>query len=218
MFRNQGLKISALLLSFGASLALTGCGGASAKPKTRGAALSSSGTVIGGSTDNDIPVALPSATPSSTPSTGTPPYSYRVGATGYTSTTVTVYTNQTLKVKFTPGIQDENVAGTGFSPRYSGLGVYIKVGSQESPTPLLYNGLNGGEAETSPVIDYSSSFSKTCAAGDTSCRQSVTITVTKPNYDYWCINFGSYCPWTHVYDTHPWHGTLTVQTDDTDGI
>lgn len=155
--------------------------------------------------------------------TGILPVSQRVGGFGYNTagtptTTIEVRVNSVLKVKFTPGIQDQNASGTGFTPHYSGLGVYIKVGSIEQATPLLKNAYNGATAETSDVMDFSGAFTKTCPTSNLGCRQTVAVTVIKPNYDHYCLINGIYCSWTHVWDTHPWNGTLSIQTDDTDPI
>ncbi len=153
-----------------------------------------------------------------TTSKGVPPIQFRVGTVGYNSVTLTVSTGKILKVKFTPGVQDQVVPGTGFTANYSGLGVYIGVGSNNKPTPLLYNGLFGGTAQTSAIMDFSSTIAANCPTNDATCRKDVVITVSQPNNDYWCLNYSMYCPWTHVYDTHPWNGNLFVQTDDTDSI
>jgi hypothetical protein len=160
----------------------------------------------------------PTPTPTSTPGTGIAPYTMRVGTVGYNSTTVQISTRSILKVTFAPGVQDQTVAGTGFEPAYGHLGVYIQVGSSSQPTPMLSNGLLDGNPETSPVLDFSSAFTPTCAATDTTCHQPITITITKPNNDYYCMNFGLYCAWAQVYSTHPWHGTLSIQTDDTNPL
>lgn len=148
---------------------------------------------------------------STSKSTGKSPYSFRVGATGYVSTTISVRAYKTLKVKFTPGVQDETITDTENYAHYSGLGVFITVGSNTQATPLLYNGLYGGSPQ-SAVLDFSS------ALNDLSSSNSITIKISQPNTDYSCIHFGYGCPWSHVSDSHPWHGTLQVQTDDTDSL
>ena len=221
VFYNPRFLIPAL--SAGLSLLTLGCGGYAAREKSsivEGRSTFVSGPSDPAPTPTPAPTVFPSPTPTGTPTpTPTnPPFSFRVDGTGYTSVTFEVTTRTVLKVRFAPGVQDKTVAGTGFSPQYSVLGVYIAVGSDLRPTPPLYNGLGGGTGEKSPVMDYSSAFTRTCSASDPDCREKVTITVKQPNYDYWCINYGAYCPWTHVWDTHPWNGTLTVQTDDTTGI
>lgn len=132
--------------------------------------------------------------------------------------TLNIYTGKVLKMKFTPGIADTTVAGTGFTAQYSAMGVYVGLGTDLRPTPLLLNGLTGGAAQTSQKFDFSSNIAANCPVNDVNCRKDVAITVTKPNYDYWCLNFIMYCPYTIVHDTHPWNGTLSVQTDDTDPI
>ena len=142
-----------------------------------------------------------------------------MGATGYVSTQVQLNTGKTLRIAFTAGQQDSAVAGTNFTPQYSHLGVYLTVGATTVPTDMTSNGLTDGQVGQSRTIDFSHAMTTACSAStDPTCRASVTITVSKPNYDYWCLNYGQYCPWTHVYDTHPWNGNLLIQTDDTDPL
>ena len=141
-----------------------------------------------------------------------PIYSFTVRGVGYNSTEITVPARKILKIRFTPNAQDSTVSGTGFSPQYSALGVYIKVGTQEQATALL--DIN----ESGSIMNFSNAFTKTCATDDADCRETVKVTVYKPNYDYWCINYGMYCPYTHVYSGHPWNGTLEIQTDDTETL
>lgn len=145
----------------------------------------------------------------------------RVGTVGYNSVTLKVNTRKELKMIFTPETQDESVEDGNFSPSYSKLAVFIKVGSLEQPTPLLNNGLNGATVQHSRIFDFSSYIPKTCAEDDDTCQEEVTITVGRPNYDYGCLNFpfdSRFCfspGYSKVYETHPWHGTLAIQTDDT---
>jgi hypothetical protein len=153
--------------------------------------------------------------PSSPPSSANnPTFLYSIHGTGYDTHTIRVYVNRVLKIRFTPGQQDSTIAGTGFSPVYSKLAVYITVGSTSQPTPLLSNGV-ASEAQQSLAMDFSNAFSHACSASDTSCRQAIDVTIEKPNYDYWCFNFGMYCSHTHVQDNHPWNGTVEIATDDT---
>jgi len=143
-----------------------------------------------------------------------------VRAVGYTSTSFNVSARNILKIQFEPQTQDRTAGGTGFSPAYSKMAVYIEVNGQQKPTPLLRNGLMGTQQKSS-IIDMSAHIPKTCAASDLNCRENVKITITRPNYDYWCFNFGGvYCQQTHtyVYQTHPWRGMVYVQTDDTDPL
>jgi hypothetical protein len=143
---------------------------------------------------------------------GAPPLSFQLEGLGYDKTyTFRVRTRTQLKIRFTPGEQNKTVAGTGFSPQYQSLAVFMKVGSNEQPTSLVALGSHH-------TLEFSNSFTKTCASTNTTCRQTVTITVSKPNYDYWCSNYGQYCPHTHVYPSHPWNGRIEVQTDDTAGF
>jgi len=151
-------------------------------------------------------------------STGVPPIVTRVGGVGYSSTTFTVQVNKVLKVKFTPGIQDEAAPQSNYVYHYSKLGIFVSIeGRTRQATEMLSNGLFDQKPETSRIIDLSTSFSRTCG-GDEDCRQNVTITIDQPNNDFWCLNAYANCPWSHVPDGHPWHGTLTIQTDDTDAI
>lgn len=199
------LTVSALLI-----VLLSGCGNESYLRK-KNRSYSQAGN------DSTLPIETEENVDSGT-SNGTPAYSYRVGAVGYTSTTVTVRARNVLKVRFTPGVQDEKIPGTGYSPIYSALGVYIKVGSLEEPTPLLSNGLYDGKAEGHD-LNFSGAFSRTCQSSDTDCRETITITISKPNNNFACLaGYYAYCPYSRVFDNHPWHGTLLVETDDTDPL
>jgi hypothetical protein len=161
-------------------------GGGSTNTSTSGAVVDLSGSGSTTTTDN---------------SSGPPPLSQTVSGVGYSTMTFTVRTRSVLKIRFTPGMQNSSVAGGNFAPQYARLAVFIKVGSLEQPTALLSNGLATTQ-ETSSTMDFSSAFTKTCASTDTACRQTVTITVSKPNYDYWCYNYGLYCDHTQVYQSH----------------
>ena len=66
----------------------------------------------------------------------------------------------------------------------------------------------------SPILNFSSAL-PTCSSTSSTCRQSVTITISHPNDDYYCLNYGIDCPWAQMYFDHPWNGTLSIQTDDT---
>jgi hypothetical protein len=171
-----------------------------------------------GGTTTTIPTGTTTTTiTSSTTTTGTNALiTERVGTVGYNSTTVTVAAGTVLKMTFSPGIQDQTIAGTGVSPQYSELGVYLTVGNLTQDTGMLANGLYQAQ-QTSQILDFSSQLSSG-ASSNPAFRQSYTITISRPNNDYWCLNYGEYCPWSNVYSTHPWHGTLTIQTDDTVAI
>jgi hypothetical protein len=185
-------------------------------PPVFGGTGTSTGT--SGSTSGSSSSSGSSGSTGSVGGTGVPPITSRVGTVGYNSVTLTVGTRSILKVQFAPGIQDQTVAGSGYAPSYGHLGVYIQVGTVTQPTPMLSNGLLDGNPQKSPVMDFSKGFIPTCDPKDTTCHQNVTITVFRPNNDYYCMNFGMYCPWAQVYSTHPWHGELSIQTDDTDPL
>jgi len=193
-----------------------------------------------GATDpflNPFPNPTPSPTPtpaaSATPRPGVPVQTYAVGAIGYNAfknadgTYLQVSARKILRVRFTPGQQDGFVAGTGFSPAYSKLGVYIATRGFNATnaaawgpsiaTPMLSNGLYSAKS-SSQIIDFSARIPKTCDVNDATCSETVEIKIDKPNNDYFCMNFGTYCNWTWVYDTHPWNGTLEVETDYTQVI
>jgi hypothetical protein len=150
-------------------------------------------------------------------SNGAPLRTNQIEGTGYTAYSFTVSTRSILKIKFAPGLQDRVRPGTGYTDHYSFMGVYIKVGTMDQPTPPLSNGYNPQfPAEASAPMDYSGAFTHTCASTDTACRQTVTITVHMPNNDDACLNAHWSCgALQHVPDGHTWNGTLTVQTDDT---
>ena len=136
-----------------------------------------------------------------------PIYSYRVSGTGYVSSSVSVQAGQTLRIRFTPGQSSSNAP-------YTHLGVYFTVNGQSQPSEMLGNGSYGAALEHSRIIDFSQALQG--CTGNPTCRQSVSITVSKPNYDYFCITTGQYCPWTRVQDGHAWNGRIEVQTDDTE--
>lgn len=208
-----------------ASISMLGCGAVGSRNENPKKQKVSSFTVqhTGGG-DPEISGAgdPPSPNPSGTPTGSTPPLNLPIRKTGYDSPfSVQVRAKRILRIKFTPGIPDETIVGTGFTPQYSQLAVYISVGNQEQSTPLLNNGLANAstslpaEAESSPIMDFSSVIPQECPSNEQDCRVDVTITVRKPNYDYWCFNYGLYCTHTRVWETHPWNGRLDVQTDDT---
>jgi len=180
----------------------------------------SSGSGFGGSTPTGGSTSTSGSTSSSsgTGGTGLPPLQMRVGTVGYNAVSVDIDVRAVLKVQFAPGIQDEVVQGTGYSPPYGHLGVYIQVGTKTQATEMLSNGLLDQNPQKSSVIDFSGAFTPTCNPTDSTCHQTVTIKVFKPNNDYFCMNYGMYCPWANVYQTHPWHGTLYIQTDETDPL
>jgi hypothetical protein len=178
----------------------------------------SSGSELSSSSSGTIASTTTTSTTSTTTGTSAP-YTFTVRGVGYTSTSVTVSVNSVLRVKFAPGIQDTAISGTGVYPQYSMMGVYLEVGSNNQPTQMLTNGYGGTTAETSSVIDFSSSIPNSgCYGQAATCRETVTVTVNKPNDNYWCLNAGQFCPWSDVYESHPWNGVLTVQTDDTTAI
>lgn len=200
-------KITIALLT---GMILTGCGG---QPYSRTVSRQPAYTASNTDLEPNHSDTVSSGSSSSSSKTNlSAPYSLRVAAVGYTSTTVSVKALKTLKIKFTPGIQNEPISGTNNYPQYAGLGVFITVGSTTKTTPLLYNGLFGGNPQSSEIIDFSS------ALPDHSTSSKITITISQPNYDYWCINYRAGCPWSHVSDDHAWNGTLQVQTDDTDSL
>ena len=120
-----------------------------------------------------------------------------------------------LKIRFKPGVQDTSTLTSGFFATYTQLGVYLMVGDNDQPTPMLPNGAGHALGLESPTLDFSGQIPKNCPASEATCRETVTITVHKPNYDYWCYNYAMYCSWTHVFESHPWNGELRVETDDT---
>lgn len=162
----------------------------------------------------------PSPSPTSTQAqvTGSAPtHRYTVQGVGYTAaTTINVRAGSILKIKFTPGQASGTISNSGYSAVYSALGVYVRVGATEKATPLLSNGLRS--AAQSAVLDFSGTLNLNCAQV-TDCRQTYTVVVTRPNYDYACLNDSRYCfqnpPWTQVHENHPWNGQLEIQTDDT---
>jgi hypothetical protein len=210
---NLSNNLATTLLTLAFALFAVGCSGVSTSYK-----VAASGTTLDTSGSSGSTLTTGTSTTTTTTTTGaSSPYTFTVRGVGYSTTTVSVSAGQVLKVEFAPGVQDTAIAGTGVYPQYSQLGVYIQVGSSLEPTEMLQNGYDGSTAQTSTVMDFSSSIPSGCA-GSTTCRQNVTITITKPNNDFYCLNEGIYCPWNQVLSGQPWNGTLTVQTDDTDSI
>jgi len=198
-----------------AGMILTGCGGQTYSRTANGQSLYTVSNVnlpSNTQSDNDSSDTLSSGSSGSSSKTSLiEPYNFKIAAVGYTSTSLSVKALKTLKIKFTPGIQNEPISGTNNYPQYAGLGVFVTVGSTTKTTPLLYNGLFGGNPQ-SGEIDFSS------ALPNNSTSSKITITISQPNYDFWCINYRAGCPWSHVSDEHAWNGTLQVQTDDTDSL
>jgi len=198
-------------------LTLTACGGSGYPTSTtsRTSYKSPSGSTSGSTTGSG---GLITINPISLPATSTstnPPVRFNVVGTGYNAYSFPVNVRRVLRVRFTAQMTDRTATGTGFTPPYSKLWVYIKAGNADAqPTSMLNTGLVGS-AQTSHVFELSGSFEQQCSDSDTKCRQSVMVTVQQPNYDYGCYNWGMYCPGTNVYSTHPWNGVLEVQTDDT---
>lgn len=213
--------LNAYLLSAIATLGLNACGNAPY-------------SVDGSSRIQDFITGTSTGSGSGSSTTGQAPIIIqRADIVGYNSYSFTVYTNQKLRIRVAPGMQDRMIAGTGASPQYSRMYSRISV-SPAAPnntgvmTPVLSNGLlSTAQTYTLPSMD--DAFVHTCAATNTTCRQAVTITVSQPNYDYWWTNgyyvYPSNTPYvtpgqqipefTHVYPTHPVNETLYVQTDDT---
>ncbi|MGK5083322.1 hypothetical protein WDW37_08440 [Bdellovibrionota bacterium FG-1] len=198
--------------------ATLGCGTYS---NTKAASAITSSGGAGVATGTDTTTSSPTTTGATTTAvrnTGVPPYSFPISGTGYDSHTISVSAGKILKVTFSPGTQDRNQSGTGYTWNYTVLGVFISVGSSTKPTPPLANGYTAGQAQRSDPMDFSGSIHSTCTNSDTKCRQQVTITIQKPNNDDQCFNFGVGCPYNHVPDGHPWNGTLLVETDDTNSL
>jgi hypothetical protein len=207
MFQRKSSFSLASLMTPALAFLAAGCGGIAATNQ-----VNSSGTTLATTTSTSTSTLTATGT-----STGTgSPYTFTVNGIGYTSETITVSTNHTLELTFAPGVQNAAIAGTGVYPEYSKMGVYVEVNGTTQQTAMLENGYYG-TAQTSAVLDFSSAVPTLCGSG-TTCRQNVTITITKPNNDYYCLNQGIYCPWNQVVQGQPWNGVVTVQTDDTTAI
>lgn len=205
---------AAVLLLVGVGLVVTACGtnSISTNPVV-------SDALTQGDPDNETLTSLTSSSSSGgsviiSSSGNIPPVSFQINGVGYNAVTVTVSTQTTLQVVWEPGQQEESITGTNYEPEYSMLGVYITVGGTTQATEMVTNGYAGTAVEASGVIDFSSAI----PAGS---NGNVNIVVSQPNYDYYCLNFELYCypvPWMHVLPTHPWNGTLLVQTDSTQAL
>ena len=153
-----------------------------------------------------------------------PPLLFEITGVGYDGSaaemSVVVRTKDVLKVRFQPGINSERVEDSGFVPQYSKLFVHISLGDgydAEKATPLRPNGVFEA-AQASPKLDFSAYIDSNAGPADADGYRDVVINVRKANNNYWCYNYGMYCTHTHVHHTHPWNGTLIVETDDTQEI
>ena len=133
---------------------------------------------------------------------------------------VLVETHSRLKLRFVPGINQEEIFEPPIFiiPQYSKLGGVVGVdGGPATGVPALSNGLVE-PLEFSAALDLSLSFTPTCPLSVPDCRQQVVIEFFNPFNDYTCLNEGSDCPTAPVPDGHPWNGTLLIETDDTQPI
>jgi len=223
----KGVQLKKILALATIALSLSACGKQSAKSsKSESDSLPSSTLVNAAQINLSTPTSNGNVTPIDLSPVVVAPgeekgpvYQFEINGVGYPSEVrIEVPVRDILKVRFRPETNIDTVANTGFVAQYSHLAVFLDVGSTSQATPLLSNGLIY-QQETSNIIDFSSQFTKTCTSSSpTDCRQMVTVKVHKPNYDYWCFNFGMYCSYTHVWDTHPWRGTLLIETDDTEAL
>lgn len=225
-----------------AALALIGCGqntsGKQSPKKQNGNVFLGQGTTgggfnvdttggsTGGTTDGSTGGTSGTTTGTTGGTTGSttagnlpPAYEMHVELLGYDQTSdasyvIEVQANKTLIVQFEPGMADKPVNGTGFTPQYSQLAVSFAVEGQDHFTPLLRNGFYGGEQQVHRM-DLSGAFTRTCPASQPTCRQTVRVVVRKPNSDYFCLNYGQYCPYRRNYFSHWVNGVVRVQTDDT---
>lgn len=152
--------------------------------------------------------------------------SVRVDAIGTNYASITVKANSRLRVRFTPGINNKTIAGTGYNPSYGRLQAQIAVsrapyiGSEHHLTGFLSNGKDS--AVESVVIDLSSDLVGTAEcpkAKGSSCRNTHTLYVQNPTYDL-CVFRGGWsgCNENPVYSTHPWNAKLQIETDDTGAL
>jgi hypothetical protein len=203
------------------ALQVSGCGvgpGYSAQKSGRRSYYSSitavqPATPIVDETGGNIGSPKPSPSPSPTPTAAL--QTFQIHGVGLTAVSIKVKANRMLRVRFTPGQQDSVVAGTSTKPLYSRLGAYITVNGFSQVTGMLNNGLR--LPAESATVDLRGTFPTSCGE-DAACRQEVTISVSNPSYDFYCLTYGTLCPHSLVVSTHPWNATLEVQTDDTVAI
>lgn len=214
-FPNRCAVASSSLLSVALALALTGCGGANRDTALTATTVAATTTATSASTSTTATTTTAGSGSTDTGvADGGPLAIFDVLGIGYNAVTITVQTNSVLKLTYTPEVQTRMIAGTGYVPQYSQMGVYIKVGTTEYATALLRLADSSRAADHSAILDFSGAFTHTCAATDKTCTQSVTVTIYKPNSDYDCFTFGpAYCPYQRVRNLHPWAGSLSVQTD-----
>src|SRR5947209_1178192 len=105
MNRPKLLRAQVLLLSL-SILALTACGTYSTQGHKQSSVSLTGATTFGSATPNNpLPTTSPSPATSAV-QTGLPAYLFDIHGVGYTSQSVSVQARSTLKVKFTPGVQD----------------------------------------------------------------------------------------------------------------
>jgi hypothetical protein len=174
--------------------------------------------------DDYVVQVQPTPVSSSQPATESPsvvdPIPFKFTATGYSAIVkIKVQVNKILKIKFSALVPDRAMSNGQYA-YYAHLGVHIGVGTGAAvPTGMMSNGFSDA-AQDSAVMDFSNSFDHTCAESDLKCRQEVEITISRPNYDFICLNFPTsvscqYPYYSNVYSPHPWTGRIKVQTDDT---
>src|SRR6185437_178669 len=183
-------------ISITAAAALCSACGASYVPISSGSTNVNNNASMGGNVSGLVGNSngsSSSGTTGTTSSTGgsAPLITQQISGVGYTSVSISVSASSVLKMTFTSGVQKGVVSGTGYSPMYSHLGVYITANGSSQITGMLDNGLYSGAAHSSPVMDFPSTL--------TGALQAITVTVGQPNDAYFCLSFGEYCPWTQVY-------------------
>ena len=203
-----------LLISMGV---FTGCGQAQVSFASRASAVKASDSNT--TPSFSVPASGSNSGAATTSSGRLPVLKYQINGTGNATQYVSVPTRKTLKIRFIPGVQNKVEALTGATWHYSALSVTVHVGTQIQTLPFLRNGITGGDAESSVVVDFSNAFLSQCAATDSGCSQNITIAIETPRNDDACINYGwMYCPASQIPGQHAWNGTLQVQTDSTEEL
>ena len=146
---------------------------------------------------------------------------YSIEGVGSGGQQIKVYTKNTLKMRFIPGVQTQTDSQTGRVSHYTALSVSLRVGSRKITLPFLRNALLQGQADPSAIIDLSSAITPLCSEHESgvNCFQNVTVVVENPINDDACNNLSwSACPVAPVPNGHAWNGQLLVQTDLTEAL
>jgi hypothetical protein len=128
-----------------------------------------------------------------------------------------------IKVNALPAGVNQGVGNTNFTANYFCLGLTVTaLGTSLDTNPLAVNGGSQGcQGASSQVFD----LSRRLTVG----HGAVSITISRPKYDWYCMLFNyypwmmggtaaMYCPLHPVYQYHTINGSIQVITNQTSGL